>query len=226
MPTLWRSNYYKKMLPILDAHSLFGEIIIIDNNEKEVDQSIFSLKKIRYLKQEENIFVNPAWNLGVKLSKFDKICLYSDDVFFDIKCLEEVYEKCVSSNGIIGFSLETISEQHDHLNFLASWEMSQVVATPSMHYRYGICMFMHKESYFYIPEQLKIYYGDAFLFDQNILNNKQNYKISGCPVITKMRSSSNSEEFEIITKKDAEEYSKINPTEELILNLMNDLEKQ
>ena len=226
MPTLWRGEHYKKMLPIFNDHPLIGEIIIIDNDPSNTDRSIFELIKVRHYAQIENIYVNPAWNLGVQLSECDQICLYSDDVLFDPKCIEEVAKVCTPRGGIAGFAIETISESHDVPNHLAPWEQLRVTPTPSMHYRFGICMFMHRESYMHIPDQLKIYYGDTYLFDQNVINGRSNFRIEGCPVITKMRTSSKSREFTEITVKDAEEYAKLSPTEGMILDFAQQLAKE
>ena len=97
------------MLPIFNDHPLIGEIIIIDNAPHKTDQEIFKLEKVRYFAQTKNLYVNPSWNLGVELSNFDILCLYSDDVLFDINCLEEVYDKLTPENGVIGFHESSIN---------------------------------------------------------------------------------------------------------------------
>jgi glycosyltransferase involved in cell wall biosynthesis len=222
MPTLWKGEYYKRMLPVLNNHPLIGEIIIIDNNVNETDQTILQLDKVRHIKQKENIYVNPAWNLGVQLAQYERICLYSDDVLFDTKCLESAYQKCSPDNGIIAFSLETISENCDDLqvltNSFASWESMEIKATNFMHYRFGICMFMHKASYYLIPEEYKVYYGDTYLFDTNVIKGKQHYAISACAVATKMKTTS--KHFSDIIESDKEAFYRNNPTDNLISELI------
>jgi hypothetical protein len=229
MPTLWKGEFYKNMLPIFDAHPLVGEIVIINNNATETDYvTIKKLTKAVVHTPTENIYVNPAWNYGVKVSKYDVVCLYSDDVLFDIDCLEQVYRTCTPDNGLVGFSIETISEKKSDLESLKKellpWQTLGVSPTPYMHYRYGICMFMHKSAYHEIPSEYKIYYGDTYLFDQNVLAAKQNYKIDGCVVATKMKTTSNN--FSEIVKQDEEHFNKNNPTDELINQLIKELEKE
>lgn len=228
MPTLWKGEYYKRMLPILNEHNLVHEIIIIDNDTNATDQEVLKLSKVRHLPQKENIYVNPAWNLAVEESTQDVICLYSDDVLFDIKCLEMVYEKCTPENGLIGFGLETISEKTDNIEFLstqfASWEEMKVSPTQFMHYRYGICMFMHKNAYFKIPDEYKIYYGDTHLFDQNVLNGRQNFKIDACAVATKMKTTTKI--FNEIVESDKKYFQEKNPADTLIEAFMKDMLKE
>ena len=46
-----------------------GEIIVIDNNTLSNNKTQIINEKLIILPQTENIFVNPAWNLGVNISK-------------------------------------------------------------------------------------------------------------------------------------------------------------
>jgi glycosyltransferase involved in cell wall biosynthesis len=228
MPTLWKGEYYKRMLPILNDHELVAEIIIINNDVNSTDTEILKLSKVRHLPQQTNIYVNPAWNLGVEESTQDVICLYSDDVLFDIKCLEMIYEKCKPENGMVGFSLETISEKSDDLNFLssqlASWETMQVTPCTFMHYRFGICLFMHKNAYFKIPEEYKIYYGDTHLFDQNVLNGRQNYKVDACAVATKMKSTTKL--FNEVVESDKKLFQSNSSIDAMMASMMENILKE
>ena len=213
MPTLWKGEFYKKMLPILSAHELVGEIIIIDNSPDNVDKEILSLEKIKYLPQKENIFVNPAWNLGVEVSSYDRICLYSDDVLFDPSVIDAVYPFMSEDKGVTGFDFDSISENHQSL-FRAEWEMQipQIVPTWTFHYRFGICMFMHKNSFHKISDDYKIFHGDTHQFDVNSSLNRQNYRIENYACMTKMKSSSRN--FNSITEEDSRKYKENNPSKQ------------
>lgn len=225
MPTLWKGEYYKRMLPIFNEHKLIDEILIIDNDTNSTDQEIIKLSKVRHIPQKENIYVNPAWNLGVAEAKQEVICLYSDDVLFDIQCLEMIYEKCTPENGMVGFSLETISEKSDDLEYLASclapWEVMQVTPCTFMHYRFGISLFMHRNSYYKIPEYYKIYYGDTHLFDQNVMNGKQHHKVDGCAVATKMKSTTKL--FNEVVENDKRIFQENSPIDALMVTMMNEI---
>jgi GT2 family glycosyltransferase len=223
VPTLWKGQHYKKMLPILNSHPLIGEIIVVDNDTSNTDDAIHELNKLMYIPQKENIYVNPAWNLGVASAKFDKICLYSDDVLFDEKVVDAVYQFLTPENGIIGFALDSISES-DEPAYKAQWETQnqRILPTFSFHYKFGICMFMHKESYHPIPSEFKIYYGDTYLFDKNLLNEKQNFSIENYNCFTKMKTSS--KYFNPIIEEDNRHYKATNPSEGLFIDFMQDIE--
>ena len=47
IPTMWKAEHLKRMLPMLDAHPLIGEIILIDNDRLKTDHEL--LKKISKL---------------------------------------------------------------------------------------------------------------------------------------------------------------------------------
>ncbi len=220
MPTLWKGEYYKQMLPLLDAHPLVGEIFIINNNMPDTDEETLSkLKKITHYKTHGNMYVNPSWNYGVRYSSFDKICLYSDDVLFEPKVIDDVYPYITSENGVTGFAFETISEKETPIEF-SDWETPKVVPTTMFHYRFGICMFIHKESYIPISKEYKVYYGDSTLFDGNILNGKQNYRLENYKVQTRMGTSSKL--FNKVVERDHEAYKRNNPAEAFVIDFMSD----
>jgi len=198
VPTMWRGEYYKQMLPLLDKHSLVSEIFIIDNDFNKTDyDTINKLNKIIHHKPCENLYVNPSWNYGVAHCNADKICLYSDDVFFDITCLELVYEYLTPENGVIGFDQTSVFKNIDSVYF-SEWESKNMTISNNMHHLFGICMFMHKNSYHPIPDNYKIFYGDTFLYNKNMQNGKFNWNINNFYAVTSMGSTSNSEEFKNI----------------------------
>ena len=47
---------------------------------------------------------------------------------------------------------------------------------------YGSAFFGRKENYFEIPEDMKIFYGDHFLFTRNIQKQNQNYLITNLKI--------------------------------------------
>ena len=74
IPTMWYSDKTHRNLVNLNDCDEVGEIILIDNNTPLKPDYIDNLDKVRYLPQKENIFVNPAWNLGVRESVYTYIC--------------------------------------------------------------------------------------------------------------------------------------------------------
>ena len=68
IPTLWKSNRIGKLLFDLIKCEFVDEIILIDNAGKFFEH-FEALDKVKLVQMGENIYVNPAWNLGIKLAK-------------------------------------------------------------------------------------------------------------------------------------------------------------
>lgn len=183
IPTMWKPPHLMYILPMLQEHPLIGEVLIIDNDTSKTNPDIHKYSKVVHFPQKENIYVNPAWNLGVKLSKYDKLCFLNDDVIFNTDCLEFLYDKINPENGLMGFSeMSYCSFAPDVFNTLKEaklgaevyLEPTNVYASPETsgmpHVYYGCCMFLHKSRYFVIPDDFKIYYGDLFVYLLNVFN--------------------------------------------------------
>lgn len=177
VPTMWRCNdVFEKILTELSNHTLVDEIIIINNEVNNTpDLDILNHYKIKMLNQKENIYVNPAWNLGVHESKNDKICLLNDDLWFDIKLLNKIHSMVTPENGAFGLcpGIEEFNQPPyiDGNIDIIEWNAHHT-------YGFGCLMFINKESWEDIPDELKIYYGDNFIFDNCTKNGKPIYIIT------------------------------------------------
>ena len=91
MPTLWRAReIYNSIDNFKKVTNKNVELILIDNkNSNFVDTD----PRITVIKCSKNIFVNPAWNLGVKLAKNEYICLLNDDIHFNFTTIINNFQK-------------------------------------------------------------------------------------------------------------------------------------
>jgi len=171
IPTMWVPSTFKQELIYLINCQFIDEIIIINNRIEDTPiDDLLCHPKIRMINQESNIYVNPAWNLGVSLATNNFICLLNDDILFDTSVFEFLSDKITPDIGIIGLNMMDIihPESHIHLS-----------TTTQRCWGFGCMMFFHKNSYVNIPYPLKILYGDDFLFYNNI--SRGNYLINGLP---------------------------------------------
>jgi len=170
IPTLWKAN--EQLLPMLDIYinnELIGEIIIIDNDISNTP-TLPQHPKIKILPQKENIFVNPAWNLGVKTSEFNKLMIANDDILLQKSDFNELLNKILysllTSGKLIGIDqscYHNINEEKIKLKKINFPDLYK----HEIPYGFGCLMFINKEDYKEIPEELKIGCGDNFLF-QNL----------------------------------------------------------
>lgn len=191
---MWKSDKTKKLIENLEKSDRVAEIIIIDNDYKNKNIDLDDFSKIVYLKMNENIYVNPAWNLGVSKSNFDVIGILNDDLLFDIGFIKNLI---VNSDSLIGLSENCYKENQDNI--------FRIEETNIRNWGFGCILFFNKKDYMVIPEDLKIWYGDDFLFK----NFRYRYKIEGIFVETKMSSTSDLEEFNDIKRNDTDLYNSI-----------------
>jgi hypothetical protein len=75
LPTMWRVEEIIQDLKQLEQCNFVGEIILINNSIKDTpsDFDVSSFSKIIELIPPSNLYINPSWNLGIRMSKFDKV---------------------------------------------------------------------------------------------------------------------------------------------------------
>lgn len=167
IPTLWKdSSLTIELLKSLQESKYISQIILIENKILDID---LNFSKLERYQQSENIFVNPAWNLGASLSKNDKLLIINDDIHFDENIVKLSLPYITPQNGMIG--IKTYNDE-----ILDKKEIKKI-NIPLFNFNYfGSLFFIHKKSYIKIPEEMKIFCGDQYLY---YLTLKQNYLITG-----------------------------------------------
>ena len=154
IPTMWIPHTFLDQLRSLCADPNVSEIIIINNKvESTPNHSILSDPKIRMINQPSNIFVNPAWNLGVSLATNNQICILNDDLLFDTKVFGLITEEVLLSCGLVGINMFDLVPDLRY----------NIIVDDDHPFGFGCMMFIHKSRYMHIPEQLRVMYGDSYL---------------------------------------------------------------
>ena len=183
IPTMQKNvNLLNILIDSIADSNLVGEIIVIDNSGKGY---FHSSPKVRVLIQSENIYVNPAWNLGIKESNFDYFMLLNDDIYLANWQIEEVYNfiTITKNCGLVGVESSTSMQE------IMDDTLLKIPATTKVKFRkiknirqnddiyWGVAIFGKRENYYEIPIEMKVYCGDDYLIYKNIQNRKQNYSI-------------------------------------------------
>jgi hypothetical protein len=164
LPTMWRVKEIIQDLKQLEQCNFIGEIILINNNIKDTpsDFDVSSFSKIIEVRPPTNLYINPSWNLGIRMSKFNKVMIKNDDTFFDYeKALFAISQELDNEDSIIGTYL-----QHDN-NKIRSVNETEVVFTEvaKRDIGFGCSMFLNKKSFVPINDKLLIWYGDDFMIE-------------------------------------------------------------
>ena len=167
IPTMWRSDKTEKLLEDLQASKFVKEIVIIDNDYKNKNIELDRFDKIVYLKQDQNVYVNPAWNIGVNEASCELVSICNDDINFNVdEVLEYVYEYRMAL-GVFGMHKEAYNGPCDET--FATKVIKNVdfeVALQVGHF--GALMFINKNNWIDIPTNLRIWYGDNWIGYTNL----------------------------------------------------------
>lgn len=165
IPTMWRSNKTEKLLKDLNASKYVSEIILIDNDTKSKNIDLNKLHKIKYYPQPENIYVNPAWNLGVELASNDLLCICNDDINFEVDKHFEFVTQHTDKMGLFGANIRPFRKiEKDLLYKINDIRITKAaLATQG----YGMLMFTSKNKWVNIPDTLKIWFGDDWMANEH-----------------------------------------------------------
>lgn len=190
IPTMWKCNRFQETLRELSAHTLVGEIILIDNTTNELT---IELPKLIHILEGKNTYVNPAWNKGAELATYDKLFILNDDIWMDWNILNIVEQYVTEENGVIGMAEENYTNPHTELGL-----------EPITHRNggFGCAMFIHKQNYTPIPNEMKIWGGDDWIFVKCRNRRKQNYKITGFKIEGEIGATSEQTELGPIKEND------------------------
>jgi len=199
IPTMWKSHFTIPLLNELSKSEYVGEIILIDN--KPIEASEIKIKKVIHIKEEENTYVNPAWNKGVQLAKYNNITIANDDILFSANEYFSYLHQSIQqlTIGFIGSHSENYEIENsnnvriellDCQNNLGGW---------------GCLFSFTKPNWKGIPEQFKIWYGD------NIIQatNPNIFQLRGIKIQTNMSTSSDLEEVRKVRDNDTTQWIKL-----------------
>lgn len=222
IPTLWLSSELQTSCDQLYNNELINEVIIINNNQGYCNVNFFNygtptqneiikyndiffnvktFGKFKIYTPPENIFVSAAWNLGVAVASSKIICILNDDIILHNNTIEFLSSFITDDVGIVGLH---------PLCFINEQNTNEIIPIDIRHNTFGCAMFMLKEKYQYIPNQIKIWYNDDYLFNKV---NGTHYSIIGARIIGRVSNTVKNPKlrFDIkkITDNDRIEYNKI-----------------
>ena len=194
IPTLWKSNRIGKLLFDLIKCEFVDEIVLIDNGGKFFEY-FEALDKVKLVQVEENIYVNPAWNKGIELAKNECIALCNDDINFDPNIFGLITKDILMEYGIIGQSEFNYKGNNTDEPIIEKW-LGKV-----RDWGWGCLIIFDKKDWINIPNDIKIWYGDDYIFKCNPATKSilKNFNIQ-----TEMSTTSDEKEWDEIKKKDYE----------------------
>ena len=210
--TLWKAKEFTDhLVDVLIEDESDGEIIIIDNAPADF---FYDNEKVVMLRQEENIYVNPSWNLGIEESDYDKFIILNDDIIIPYNLVFELESMLTPDKGIIGIDERGVIKvpHFDSKNITFLDRKIDLKPIKKRGWGFGITLAGHRKSYYKIPESIRIWYGDDYLVQMNNEHHRTNYIVDDLPIFTMMSTTSDLEEFEDIKNIDNLMYDRFGKT--------------
>lgn len=153
---MWKTDYiYETINSFKQIDDNNAELIIID--QKNTDFTADD-PRIKVFKMPENLFINPAWNLGVKFSKHEKVCIINDDVTFNLPKFHHFMLK--TGVKAVCYNSKTYLTTEDANEYKLVKLTNPNRRPPGI----GQMMFLHKENWTELPHNMKLWYGDDIIY--------------------------------------------------------------
>jgi len=183
LPTLWKVQFHEQLKKLHQSDAV-GEILLINNDRVNTPSWYNSEEypKIVEIIPHRNIFVNPAWNMGVRMAKYENIMLQSDDVVsVNYNFLTDVDNELQSNDCLIGVGKSCydvsllLNKTNNNIKFNDISNVARDIG-------FGCMMFFRKHSYKHIPDEYLVWRGDDFLIDLFKHRNKKVQTIVNVPL--------------------------------------------
>jgi|LauGreDrversion4_2_1035121.scaffolds.fasta_scaffold42984_1 glycosyltransferase involved in cell wall biosynthesis len=178
IPTLWRSTRIRETIESINKSDRKDvELIIIDNLNSDFSTND---PRVTVIRVKNNIYVNPAWNIGVTLAKNEYVCILNDDISLNVDCLLNNFEKFKEIDPDFGM----IGLHEDNINGVSSINYDndnlELEELDCRTFGFGCMMILKRSNYVQIPKVFKVFFGDDYLYYYNKdLKGRKIYKIKG-----------------------------------------------
>jgi len=176
VPTMWRYSPFLDFLKYILKVDVVTECIIINNdNTRTPNHPVLTDPKVKLVDFGKNIFVNPAWNYGVQNSSNDIVCILNDDLIFDLKLFYKMAEFVTPEMGVVGKLAGDVTLGQ---TALSNGEINIEPFVGQNCQGFGELMFIHKDRWQTIPPELRIGFGEVYIFEKLLYTGFQNFMIT------------------------------------------------
>tara|TARA_B100001029_G_C15053657_1_gene452683 strand:+ start:1624 stop:2391 length:768 start_codon:yes stop_codon:yes gene_type:complete len=197
-------------------------ILLFDNGSNPSFKDFCNEFNIRFQRVETNIYVNPAWNIIFNQENCNYLTLLNNDCFIlSPLYFEHILEDMKKNNiGISSCKTRNVINADKDLNTNNYFKYHKFIHREGQKLKFfsgarrqgwlmTIDLFKYKKLDFQIPNYVKLWFGDDWIWGQFIMNNKKYgvYK-NKYAIHIKNTTIDSSEEFEILVKEDIKNIEK------------------
>lgn len=189
IPTLLntKKEVFSYTLNELNNSIYVNKIIIIDNTEDNLFKHLYKdsiTDKMQLIEPNGNILVNPAWNKGLEEVTSEFYLLLNDDIL----CSEYIISCCdyiLRTTKVSLLTCSTINKLIDVDNYkkMIQKDVKPMVTSSIPNNRIGWFMCGRKNEWIPIPKELKVFYGDDFIYSNLRIHKKTINMISNLNIV-------------------------------------------
>lgn len=197
IPTLQQSPHLHELISTYCDDPLVCEVVVVNNAAPaplEIEHP-----KLVVVDPGTNIYVNPAWNLGVQRARGEYLVISNDDLVLPPGLLNAVASHIGPRVGVIGPHHSCFEDPTGRLRFRRTFDRP---------YAFGTLMFLARSNYVPIPDDLRIWHGDDWLFGHQ---SGINYTFHGVPIGSPMSTTAGQSRFDEVKRLDGERYLALGP---------------
>jgi hypothetical protein len=149
----------------------------------------------------ENVYVNPAWNIGASKASQEFLVFLNDDVWCNpsINTVFNAHKLHEDKDGLFGLS--TSCFQNKNPREVNEFEDIIIVDNEGRGTGWGCFFFIKREQWVPIPDELKIWCGDDFITHNAISKQRKIYSIKNV-YVTPWSTTERAPEFSEIKQND------------------------
>jgi glycosyltransferase involved in cell wall biosynthesis len=179
----------------LESSQHVKEIIVINNSCDTSKLEVFkSFKKVSVINTQKNIYVNPAWNLGMSKASGKYFLIMNDDVIL----VKNTIQKCIdalNADPNIGILTVKTAVNKDLNSYLFEEKETQkkppkLTSKIDNNGRHGWFMMGEAKHWKDVPDQFKLFYGDDLIYKGFSELGKKNMMVEEGTLISHFQSTS------------------------------------
>lgn len=181
VPSIFQSPLFEDQIRRISKIETIDEIIIINNSTYSNQQIVFpTFEKVKIIKGSNTIFCNGGWNIGVENSKSEWVVLATEDIKFQAEIFNilNIEIPKYQSVGVIGLDSKSpyFSQTDDDISrSISDLELEKI--TSDRPWGFAFMTIMRKNNFIPIPDDLKHWYGDDFLYYNSRNRGNNNFLI-------------------------------------------------
>lgn len=187
IPTLMKTkiDVFQYSLECLIKSPIINKIIIIDNTDNSKFFDTFKNlinEKFIIVDNNENLYVNPAWNFGIQLCTSEFYLLLNDDILCSSIVLDQMQHVFDASDiGIVTVKTDDNISINEYKKIIKGYIGKDIQITEKIpNGRIGHFIAGRVNQWIDIPKKLKIFYGDDFIYEQNKIKNMKAVMLLSC----------------------------------------------